>query len=192
MKRLRPIFLERCGLWLVLLWLPVGCEREPAPSVSGPSLSANERQYLGAVLDNPRGRFSYRMPREWAAGKIADSRFAVALGPRFGGYVPNIRVSREAAPLNFELYLGEARKELERQFQGSGVEEDSAFVTSSGLAGRRWIVHTFQGGDRIWHAHYLFPGPGEDKVVVTVSASKAEELRMGFVADACLKTLVIR
>lgn len=192
MKRLRPISRKSAGILSALLLGAGACEREAAPPSAGPALTANERQFLGEPLEDAAGRFSYRMPREWVARQIAESPYAVALGPKFLGYVPNIRVSRDAVPLNFDLYLGEARKELERQSAGSGVEEDLAFVTSAGLAGRRWITHTFQTGDRIWHAHYLFPGPGEDKIVVSVSAAKADELRMSFVADACLKTLVIR
>jgi hypothetical protein len=179
---------------LALAWWPgwVGCGPESVPVLPGPPLNANELQYLGDRLNEPRGGFSFRMPLGWTAQAIVESSYQAAVGPVFEGYLPHIRVSREAAPLNFEFYLAEARAELARQPEVSGVEEDSPFVTTAGVKGRRWVVYSFQSGGRIWHAHYLFPGPGETKLVVSVSASKQDALRMAFVADACLKTLVIR
>lgn len=170
----------------------LGCEPKPPAPLAGPPLRADEKALLGEALEEFGGKFSYRMPRGWTPQKLADSPYRVAVGTAESGYVPNIRVSRNPAPLNFDLYLGEARKELERQVQGAAIEEDSPFVTSEGLKGRRWIVHTVQGGERIWHAHYLFPSPGEDKLVVTVSAPQTEAKKIGAAADACLKTLKVR
>ncbi len=187
-----PFLCTVCVLVLGLLSGFVGCEPKPAPPVAGPALRPDEKALLGDALEEFGGKFSYRMPRGWSAQKLADSPYRAAVGSAESGYVPNIRVSRHPAPLNFDLYLGEARKELERQVQGGSIEEDSPFVTSEGLKGRRWIVHTVQGGERIWHAHYLFPGPIEDKLVVTVSAPQTQAKKIAAAADACLKTLKVR
>lgn len=189
-----PTLPVRCVLLACLVLGGAGCEREPelTPPVVAARLSEAERQHLGLVLNETRGGFAYQIPRDWTVTEWADQAYSVAVGPRLAGYVSNIRVSREPAPSNFDYYLAEARKELMKQPENTGVEEDSAFVTAAGVTGRRWITHSFQGGTRLWHAYYLFPTITDAKLVVMVSAAQADELRMRFVADACLKTLVIR
>jgi hypothetical protein len=173
-----------------LLW--AGCRPAPAPVLETARLSPKERECLGRTLEETKGSFAYSIPRDWEFMEMDDSQFRVAVGPRINGYVSNIRVSRELAPSKFEYYVDQARKELGRQALTTGVEEDTRFVTVSGIVGRRWITHTFQSKERIWHAYYLFPGPGDAKIVVTVSAAQSDALRMGFVADSCMKTMVIR
>ncbi len=181
-------------LWIVLLaqLLWTGCRPAPAPPTETAQLNAKERECLGPTLEEAKGSFAYRIPRDWEFMEMDESPFRVAVGPRINGYVSNIRVSREVAPIKFAYYVDQARQELGRQSLTTGVEEDTRFVTVSGIVGRRWITHTFQAKERVWHAYYLFPGPGDAKIVVTVSAAQADALRMGFVADACMKTMVIR
>lgn len=179
------------ALWSALLLLP-GCDRPALETNHRAHLSSHERQLLGRKLDEPAGGFSYYVPRNWEVIEVEDSAYRVAVGPHRNGYLANIRVSRESAPINFSYYLQVARRELGNQFMGTGVEDDDSFTTVAGVKGRRWIAHTMQAGERVWHAHYLFPGPGDVKFVISASASQAEAVRVEQMADAAVKTLRIR
>jgi hypothetical protein len=72
------------------------------------------------------------------------------------------------------------------------IREDSAFTTAAGVQGRRWIVNVLQDGERLWQAYYLVPGPNDDKLVVTMTGRTDQELRLTYLSDLCLKTLVVR
>ncbi len=179
-----------CGLGVAGL---TGCRPEPlTPTTVAAKLSPDERLHLGMVLEDSRGSFAYQIPKDWTFTEWADSTSKVAVGPRIDGYVSNIRVSREPAPSNFDYYLAQARKQLLGQDGNAGIEEDSAFVTGAGVTGRRWTTHVTGEGTPVWRAFYLFPTMTDAKLVVVVSAAQADEVRMRFVADACMKTLIIR
>ncbi len=178
--------------WLAALVVLAGCERPVEEANDRAHLSSHERQLLGPKLDERSGGFSYYIPRNWEIIDVEDSAYRVAIGPRRNGYLANIRVSRESAQVNFSYYLQLARRELGEQFMSTGVEEDDSFTTVAGVKGRRWITHTLQAGERVWHAHYLFPGPGNVKFVVSASATQSDARKVAEMSDAAVKTLIIR
>ena len=180
------------GALLSALCLLSGCNRPTLEDNNRAHLTPHERQLLGRKLEDRTGGFSYYVPRNWEIIEVEDSPYRVAIGPHRNGYLANIRVSRESAQVNFDYYLRLARRELGNQVMGTGVEEDDGFTTISGVKGRRWITHTIQAGERVWHAHYLFPGPGNVKFVVSASAASSQAILAAEMADAAVKTLVIR
>ncbi len=178
--------------WLAVL--TVGCRpsAKPGEGDQDSSLSATDASALGDLLTDDSGKFSYRMPAGWSAVKIPGNSFKVAVEPEQSGYRANIQVSREAVPRRFDLFVEESRKSLLKLQSGAMIREDSAFTTSAGLEGRRWIVNVFQNGERLWQAYYLVPGPNDDKLVVTMTARTDQELHLTYVSDICMKTLVVR
>ena len=155
-------------------------------------LSKSEANALGDLLADDEGKFTYRMPTGWKAVRIPGNRFQVAAEPEREGYRANIQVSRESIPRRFDLYVQESRATLLKSQAGAMIREESGFVTGAGVKGERWIVSVLQNGERLWQAYYLIPGPNDDKLVITVTALPDQELRMTFVSDVCLKTLVVR
>jgi hypothetical protein len=147
---------------------------------------------LGDELEERAGGFSYRMPRGWKSVDSRSSRFLVASGPDVGGYEPNITASRERAPLRFESYVARSKASIGKLMEGAVLQQDSAFTTASGLKGRRWIVHNEAEGRKLWHAFYLFPGEGDDKLMLTVSHTRAAGPGLLPVFDAAMKTFSLR
>lgn len=180
------------GALLSALCLLSGCDRPTLEDNNRAHLTPHERQLLGRKLEERTGGFSYYIPRNWEIIEVEDSPYRVAIGPHRNGYLANIRVSRESAQVNFDYYLRLARREVGNQFMGTGVEDDDSFTTVAGVKGRRWITHTIQAGERVWHAHYLFPGPGNVKFVISASAASSQASLAEEMANAAVKTLIIR
>lgn len=161
------------------------------PVPKGPALSSAEAGELGEELVDPGGGFAYWMPRGWTAIEPSSGRFPVASGRSIGGFAPNIATSRERAPLRFEGYAERSKRSIGKLMEGAVLKEESAFTTTSGLKGRRWIVFSESDGQQLWHAFYLFPGDGDDKFMLTASHTREAGPRMLFVFDAAMKTFRI-
>jgi hypothetical protein len=177
------------GLLAVLLG---GCGRETAAPSRGVPLSGAEANVLGATLDDADGRFSYRMPRGWSAVRVPELRFLMAQEGMFPGYRSNIRLTREAVPLRHDLYLKQAKGLVEAAAEGARIVDDDAFATAAGLEGRRWLVRSKLGQTDVLQIFYVFPGQGDEKIVMTASCTRDQEPRLAFVFDAAAKTLVLR
>lgn len=187
----------RLGLHLGLLasgpaLLETGCQPPPNGEVKGATLSSGEVDLLGDMLTDAKGGFSYRLPFGWQSSEITDSPYQAALGPTIADYRANIRICRDEAPLRFDDYVKLSLAEFQRAHAAAMVMEEADVRTVSGLRGRRWTVYLTLDGTRLWQAYYLFPGPGDDKVVVMATAAREQELRTALMVDAAMKTLVLK
>lgn len=187
----------RLGLHLGLLasslaLLETGCQPPPKNEVTGAALSSGEADQLGDTLTDAKGGFSFRMPLGWYASEITDSPYQAALGPAVANYRANMRISREEAPLRFDDYVKLSLAEFQRAHEGAIVLDEADVKTVAGLRGRRWNVFLTLAGTRLWQAYYLFPGPGDDKVVVMATAVRDQQHIIAAKVDAAMKTLVIK
>jgi hypothetical protein len=171
-----------------------GCKPSSNPETKpgGPPLTGAEENVLGETLTDARGGFSYRMPAKWSAVDSPDGRYLMAQEPVFPGYRSNITLSRETAPLRFESYVEESRKGLLKLVENARLLEDSEFVTSAGLKGHRWVASSTAGNVQLWQVFYLFPGNGDDKLMLTASATRDQGQRLAFVFDAAVKTFKVK
>jgi hypothetical protein len=176
----------------ILAVLTCGCRPSTPTAVPGEPLTGAENNVLGGSLSDTNGGFSYRMPIGWSATTVPELKFQLAQEPMFPGYRSNIRVTRERVPMRFDLYLRDGRNALLELLEDAKVVEDSDFTTVSGLRGKRWRVHAKTGSAEVLQLFYLFPGPGDDKIVMTASCTLYQASRMVFVFDAAAKTLELR
>jgi hypothetical protein len=146
---------------------------------------------LGCKFEERAVGFSCCILRNWEIIEVEDSPYRVAAGPHRNGYLANIRVSHESAQVNFDDNVRLGRRELGNQLMGPGWKKTTA---SRPLRAWRTAVGSRSPSRPAngWHAHYRFPGLGNVKFVVSASAASSQANSAAEMADAAVKTLMIR
>lgn len=146
----------------------------------------------GAELSEPTGGFAYTIPEGWQTRELPGLKYKIAYGPAAKGFAPNINVVNEAFAGSVEEYAALNLKAITGAFAEFRNLGQTSFVTTSGLKGVRLVTQAKQQDRLLRQVFYFLPGKANRKYVVTFSALLEDGPKHDAIADASIKTFVLR
>ena len=139
--------------------------------------------------------FSFCPPDGWTIEEQAGEKYKLMFGTVANGFRPNINIKEQTNGLTVAEYADLAQKlilskENVEKLGATSMQAvgRSAFVTTSGLPGLKFIIQTEFKGLLIRSIQYYFELQGGRKVIVTCTGLVADKETLDPALDRSLKT----